>query len=303
MDDSIFEQITSALTVKSLCSPLGPDVPAGTNIEELEAIFPDAHVAMNYPSRVLDASGDAKGILWFEDWGFLEMDEGPTIVDEVMDQLEPHQLLSSNTTVLSAVEFFGRRQSFYFYVIDLNEVVGVLFYGDLFKPLGRLAFLALALEIEDQALRLCQSESINEKCWLSISENRRRKAIELFKSRYEREPNLDGDAEKGTWIRHLLEKKRNISDIALLIECTNLVDKATMIWKQKLVTPSTRADVLGFFDDLKKVRDQCAHPGGEAELVPKARLAHFVQSAKRMRNTLHQSMQIHGVSREGNSAS
>jgi hypothetical protein len=290
MDNSIFEQITSALTVRSLCSPLGPDIPAGTYIEDLESLLPDAYVAMNYPSRVLGSSGDAKGMLWFEDWGFLGIDDRPSIVDEVMDQFEPHQLLSSNTTILNAVEFFGRKQNFYFYVIDLNEVVGVLFYRDLFKPLGRLAFLALALEIEDQALTLCKSQSINEKCWLSISDNRKRKAIELFKSRHRREPSLDGAAKDGTWIPYLRGEKRNVSDIGLLIECTNLVDKATMIWKQKLVTPATQADVLGFFNDLKEVRDQCAHPGAEAELIPKARLAHFVQSAKRMRNSLHQSM-------------
>jgi hypothetical protein len=298
MDDSVFEQITSALTVKSLCSSLGADIPAGSAIEDLEVLLPDADVAMNYPSRIVDSNGDAKGILWFANWGFLEMDEGPSIVDEVMDQLEPHQLLSSNTTILNAVEYFGKRQNDYFYVIDLNEVIGVLFYSDLFKPLGRLAFLALALELEDQALRLCQSESINERCWLSISENRKRKAIDLFKSRYKREPSVNGAAKDGTWIR-LLQLKRNISDIGLLIECTNLVDKATMIWKQKLVTPATQADVLGFFNDLKEVRDQCAHPGGEAELLPKDRLAHFVQSAKHMQNSLHQSMRTHAVSEKG----
>jgi hypothetical protein len=65
-------------------------------------------------------------------------------------------------------------------VIRRNEIVGVLFYKDLFKPLGRLAFLALALEIEDLALRLCQATSVIEDCWQSISENRRRKAAELL---------------------------------------------------------------------------------------------------------------------------
>jgi hypothetical protein len=88
---------------------------------------------------------------------------------------------------------------------------------------------------------------------------------------------------------------RTISDIGLLIECTNLVDKATMIWKQKLITPATQAEVLGFFNDLKEIRDKCAHPGGEEELVPKERLAHFVDSAKRVRSSLRESMQTHGV--------
>jgi hypothetical protein len=149
-----------------------------------------------------------------------------------MQRLEPNELLSSTTTILDAVEIFGSRPNKYFYVIHINTVVGIIFYRDLFKPLGRLAFLALALEIEDQA-------AINNKCWLSISDNRRRKAIELFKSRYKREPSLEGDAKQNGWAR-LWEQKRDVSDIALLIECTNLVDKATMIWKQKLITPRRR---------------------------------------------------------------
>jgi len=64
-----------------------------------------------------------------------------------------------------------------------------------------------------------------------------------------------------------------------------------MIWKQKLVTPGTQTEILGFFNDLKEIRDQCAHPGGQEKLVPKERLAHFVNAAKRMRGSLIESMQ------------
>lgn len=130
--------------------------------------------------------------MWFDDYAQFE-DESETTIEGVMQPLEPNELLSSSTTILDAVEIFGSKPNRYFYVIHINEIVGVLFYRDLFKPLGRLAFLALALEIEDQALSLCQSVPINEKCWLSISENRRYKATDLFKRRYGREPKLQGD--------------------------------------------------------------------------------------------------------------
>src|SRR5207249_139349 len=36
MDTSMFEQIASSITVKSICDPLGPDVPATSAIPELE---------------------------------------------------------------------------------------------------------------------------------------------------------------------------------------------------------------------------------------------------------------------------
>ena len=115
-----------------------------------------------------------------------EMGEGVNVVDEVAEQLEPNEFLSSNTNVLDAVELFATKENRYFYVIHRNEIVGVLFYSDLFKPLGRLAFLALALEIEDLALKLCQASYVIERCWLSISDSRRRKAVELFQFRYKR---------------------------------------------------------------------------------------------------------------------
>lgn len=131
------------------------------------------------------------GIVWFEDYAQLGADEAQT-VDDVVSPLEPDEILSSSTTILDAVEIFSYKPNRYFYVVHVNDIVGVVFYRDLFKPLGRLAFLALALELEDQALTLCQSAVINERCWQSISDNRKRKAIELFKLRYKREPKLDG---------------------------------------------------------------------------------------------------------------
>jgi hypothetical protein len=54
MDISIFEQITSALTVKLLCSPLGPDIPAEYTFADLEMLVMDEGI---------DISGNASGLL------------------------------------------------------------------------------------------------------------------------------------------------------------------------------------------------------------------------------------------------
>jgi hypothetical protein len=206
-----------------------------------------------------------------------------------MQGIEPSEFLSSSTTILNAVQIFSARDDArYFYVLDINNIVGVVFYKDLFRPLGRLAFLALALEIEDQALSLCQSASLNEKCWQCIPDSRKLKAIELFKKRYKREPKMEPAT-----IMKLFLQGRSMSDVALLLGCTNLVDKATMIWKQKLITPATRAEVLRFFKDLREIRDQCAHPGGAEELIPRQRLAHFVTSATRMHSSLREAIKTH----------
>ena len=272
---------------------MGPDIPAGSNVEDLNSFFPDAerHL-LNYPSRVINSNGKVIGIIWFE--RLFSAARAP--VEEVMEGLDQNHLMSSATAIIDAVELFSSNSDMYFYVTHLSEVVGVVFYRDLFKPEGRLAVLALALQIEDQALRLCNSASIRERCWLSLSDYRRRKAIELFKLRHGREPRLKVGPRED--IGHAPIKLRwapDTSDISLLIGCTNLVDKATMIWKQKLITAATKAEVLGCFSELKEVRDQCAQLGVEKDVVLQARLAPLISSAKRLRDSLCKSTRSHEI--------
>lgn len=246
----------------------------------------DANVdPINTPFPIVREDGSVKGIAWFEDFINAEDDaDHPRTVDEISEPLEPHQILSSSTTILEAVEIFGSRRNRYFYVFHVDKITGVIFYSDLFKPLGRLAFLALALEIEDDALSLCRSPEVSDRCWNSLSLNRKDKAVEVFRRRYRRGPELHDANEDG----RLVSLCRGHSDLALLIACTHLVDKATMLWKQRLV-PGKEAEVLGFFNDLKEIRDKCAHPRlGEDELLPKEQLASFVNSAKRMRESLRE---------------
>jgi hypothetical protein len=309
MESLIFEQVTSALTVRSICSPMGPDIPAGTTSDELKEMSDEGLDPINYPSRVVDSDNDTVGVVWYGDYAFEEDDEGRqwTQIDEVMQHLEPNRLLSSSTTILDAVELFASKDNEYFYVIDINKIIGVLFYTDLFKPIGRLAFLSLALEIEDLAVRLCQSPKLSEKCWLAISDERKRKSIDLFTRRFSRKPCLklevrdqiaDGDLRDLTEVglekpslMQILRNPERQSEMSLLIGCTQLVDKATMLWKQKLITPATRSQVLGVFKELRDVRDSCAHPGNDEELLAKNRLGDFVISAMQMRKNLYEAMQ------------
>jgi CBS domain len=278
MDTSVFEQVASSLTVKSICSPLGPDVPGWLDVGQLEEqLDPGSDLNLDpwqNPSRVIDSEGNVVGMLSFDDYVGSDSDED---VEDVMERPEPYRFLSSATSILDAIELFGTKRNGYFYVLDINEIVGTLSYGDLSKPLGRLAVFAFALEIENLALRLCQFKPIRERCWLSIPENRKRKSIDLFKDKYKREPGPGFLPTFG------------------LIECTNLIDKATMIWKQKLIAPATRADVLGFFKSLNRIRNRCAHAGGDEDLLPREALSEFISSAKRMRRSLHEAMQTHGI--------
>ena len=102
------------------------------------------------------------------------------------------------------MQIFSKKRARVQYIIRRGEIVGFLEYDDLFKPAGRLAFLSLALEIEDKARMLCQYRALREKAWQSLSQARRDRAIELFRKRYDKLPD-----------------NSNTRD---LIDCTYLID-------------------------------------------------------------------------------
>ena len=64
-----------------------------------------------------------------------------------------------------------------------------------------------------------------------------------------------------------------------------------MIWKKRLITGSSKTELLGVFDELRDVRDSCAHPGHDDLLLAQDRLADFVNSAIRMRKFLQEALQ------------
>jgi hypothetical protein len=310
MSSSIFEQVTSSITVKSICSPMGPDIPSMTPLDDVKMTPLDdlngisLNDLYNNPARIIDSEGNLIGVAWFEDYyDEAPWDEnGPYFIDDVKRELEPNCLLSSSTTIFDAVVLFTENDRRYFYVIDVNKIVGVLFYEDLFRPIGRIAFLSLALEIEDLALRLCKSSRFRESCWSSISENRKHLSLGFFQQRYSRKPQLSKEVREAIpslEIRDLTEEIKEgtkwwagpgQSDINRLIACTQLKDKATMIWKNKLITGRSKTDLLGFFDELKDVRDTCAHPGHDDSILSQDRLAEFVSSAMRMRKSLQEAI-------------
>jgi hypothetical protein len=185
MDKSLFEQVASSLTVKSICSPMGPDIPSDVTAEGLQQFYWEEGDPIDLPSRIVDKKGDVRGVMLSTDFfnASASFADNDTVTEVVAEELPLNQLLSSATTILDAVELFARKEHRYFYVVHVDGIIGVIFYNDLFKPLGRLAFLALALEIEDLALKLCQSAQFRDRCWQSIPDSRKSYAIKIFELR------------------------------------------------------------------------------------------------------------------------
>jgi hypothetical protein len=129
MNASIFEEIASSLTVMAIRGPLGPDIPLEADEVTLGEIYYKSDPMLdplNDPCRVIASDGRTVGMLWYNDWFDEEWEQKPehTPVGEVMQPLEPNDLLSSETTILDAVELFGAKDNQYFYVLHVNDVVG-----------------------------------------------------------------------------------------------------------------------------------------------------------------------------------
>ena len=219
-ENTYFEQINSALTVKSICTKFRLGIPVDMldyNSKDIWEEFVGYKTDEPYP--IINDKNQPVGFVWFN-----EIDENLSLV-ETMERLQPSDFLSSNTTALDAINLFVDQNSTHFYILEKNNIKGVLLFDDFYKPLGRLAFLALALEIEELALLLCQLSSLREDCWTAISTTRQQTARRLYTKRH-------GKRLGRTKLENLPLKE--------LIDCAYLTDKATMIWKCKLVPAKTR---------------------------------------------------------------
>lgn len=287
METTDFEKIASSLTVRSICGPLGPDIELGPDYnvgdeidhETLKSIVKMDRCTPARPSRVIQ-SNRCLGIVWYEVFHRTYSIQNKVFyhvssIGEAISEEPPlaGEFLSADTNILEAIHLFSSGAQYY-YILEKNDVVGVLYYSDIFKPLGRLAFLALALEIEHLALVLCSMGSLRDQCWEALSKNRQAKTRGLYKERHGHRPK---------------KIKGKYKELEELIECTFISDKANMIWKNRLIRASSRKSVLGFFHSLEKIRNLCAHAHYKYELEEKfspKRLGEFVETARDMKKNL-----------------
>ena len=110
MVDTHFEIIASSLTVRSICSPLGPNI-------ELDIDIDDALQMMELeysPSRAIGGGGTV-GIIWYDDLvNHGALDCG------ALKRLEPCDFLSADTNILDAISLFHSRQSNPHFPSDLD---------------------------------------------------------------------------------------------------------------------------------------------------------------------------------------
>ncbi len=86
--------------------------------------------------------------------------------------------------------------------------------------------------------------------------------------------------------------RNNIDAIAsaMLVDCTTFIDKKSMVCKCKLTLELSNADIRRVFAQAEQLRNQCAHPGSDSELLKGSviQLRHAVREIGRVIGVLHE---------------
>lgn len=239
---SFYDRLSELLTVREIMSPLGPTFDFSENAIDAHEIVmvkscEDDYDPMDRLSLVT-REGRPHGYLYLD--SFVDLVESTT-VGQRAEKIVTEQIISSDTPLLELPEFFAAVGSGQFLVLHRNKIVGACAWTDLSKVPFRLAIFSLALEIEERVLKKC---SKTPQVSLDVlSDDRRRKAEEVFQKRYSHPPRANTDDRR-------------------LISCTEFSDRNRMFLKthrDSLEDPKRAKSAL---HQTKELRNWCAHPSG-----------------------------------------
>ena len=269
VSSSHFRQLVRLITVGDICSPFIATIDADRPTEEVSEewvidlcdernLDPDDQIAL------VERGGKIQG--WI---GFDMFIDGSTVFD-CMEQVTPDMILTADTPLVEAVASFCASSRPFFLALKGNRFIGWLSYSDLHKPPLRLCLFAMLINIErlllDVAL-LSPRESVG-----FLSKGRLNKAKEIY---IHRKYKYNQQGEEFS---------------PLLLECTTIADKLTMI--KRLTKAKQPISALGerkFCSDIERLRNEIAHPGLEqrsSSLLPREKLWPFIEWAETLESEL-----------------
>jgi hypothetical protein len=175
------------------------------------------------------------------------------------------RIVSITTPFRQAVHFFANGETSYC-VLDGDRIVGVLRPSHLYAPRAVLCYFALTLDLETAALDLC---TWFPDAWHALPELRQAQVKtrwdqKMKKMRQDDWADLLADGEYTRELKQFL-----IHDA---MQCTNFIDKATMIKKSKLLIDQSNTRIDKVFSRAERVRNACVHPlatgAGHPDLWP-----------------------------------
>lgn len=285
MTSFLFTRLSSLVTVGDLASPLQVSLAPNATLADARKRIEDVGSRSAQYSLVRDGStivGYADELDISQSLATdAENGDGPATVRDVMFELTPDRLLSGDTPARRALGLFKDADPFApFFVLEGNDIVGILDYDCFFKPPFKVCLFALALQLEQRSLWLCVQDA--EASWMALSAGRREKAISMkLKRDQERAPTgLPTDVE---------QRMRSGPDE--LLGYTMFIDKKTIICKRNLLPKIGKREVERAFDAVQDLRNQCAHPDTfEEPFIEAAELIEQIEACDRVLNAIEEEL-------------
>ena len=194
-------------------------------------------------------------------------DGNVTWVREVTSDFDLRTFITANSTAWKAVQVFAEQRVEFLFVLDGSDVIGTIFYRDLFKPAFRTCLFALTVELEQKVLQLCLQDA--QESWLSLDEDRRRFLEDKYRERTRTRArkmttalaSLPEEAE-----RYLKKKVRDFDcSPREMLEHSYFGDRIEAIKRRNLFPPLIAPELHNALDGARKVRNWSVHPESSDE--------------------------------------
>jgi hypothetical protein len=247
ISESHFLKLAYLLTVGDVCTPLLTDFDAtqstdvvwekwSTELCGRKGLDPMEQIAL------VKRDGTIEG------WVSYDMLKSDKILIDCMEMIKPDAILTSGTSLINAAKAFSNSSHPFFLILHEKWFKGWLPYKNLHTPPFRFCLLAMLITLEQTMLDtilLFPNESV--KC---LPERRLGKAGEVYNNR-----NYNYNDQGKPYDTKLLE-------------CTNFIDKFTILWKlmkKKIIKISFPLEDKKFCNIAEKLRNELAHPGLEEQ--------------------------------------
>jgi len=273
---STFKVLSESISVNDICEPFIGEFDSSQDAQELSEEWME--ICCEKGLNPMEPIGLVKRNQKIIGWICFEVLESPKTLYECMDPIIGDILISSDTPLLEAIHVICRSNDFIFLVLKGNQFIGFLHYSHFHKLPFRLCLFALLMDLERTMLKITKSNPT------SFLKN-------LTKGRL-------NCAEKIGGLRGLsLNEENKVFDYNL-VECTQFIDKFTMLRKNLEIVQKCPNIDSRFNKKAEKIRNSIAHPEGEESVllpIKREEILPFIKWIEELQSQLNKYIEIHNL--------
>lgn len=273
---STFKVLSELINVNDICEPFIGEFDSSQDAQELSEEWRE--ICCEKGLDPMEPIGLVKRNQKIIGWICLEVLESPKKLYECMDPISADILISSSTPLLGAIHSYCSGDNYTYLVLKGNQFIGFLHYSHFHKLPFRLCLFTLLMDLERTMLKITKSNPT------SFLKN-------LTKGRL-------NCAEKIGGLRGLsLNEKNKVFDYNL-VECTQFIDKFTMLRKNLEIVQKCPNIDSRFNKKAEKIRNSIAHPAGEESVllpIKREEILPFINWIEELQLQLDDYIEIHNL--------